>query len=85
MNNTVSELYMEASRKYRISSYTYTTSGAIAGAFLIFSLLSLDHNVTNTVLRVVFAVLIFVDFYMTVRCTSKADENRALAEKWRNL
>lgn len=85
MNDTISKLYEEASRRYRTSSYTYATSGAIAGAVLIFSLLAFDHTAVNMVARGVLAAIVVGEFYLTVRYTNKADQNKALAEKWSNL
>lgn len=85
MSASISELYQEASKKYRTASYLYAVTGVVAGAVLIFSLLSFDHTAVNMLIRGVLAILVVVDFVMTVRCTNKADQSKALAEKWRNL
>lgn len=85
MSASISELYRGASKRYRIASYLYAVSGVVAGTVLIFSLLSFDHTAANMLVRGVLAILVVVDFVMTVRCTNKADQSKALAEKWRNL
>lgn len=84
MSDTISKLYMEASRRYRTSSYTCAVSGVIVGALLVFSLLTLDHTTVNMVSRGVLFILVLVNFAGAAWYTKKADQNKALAEKWRN-
>lgn len=85
MSASISKLYEEASRRYRLSSYTYAASGSIAGAVLTFSILAFDHTAVNMLFRGVLAAIVVGDFAMTVRCTGRADQSKALAKKWRNL